>query len=65
MLAQNLKLHLGDQLRRFVAEGRPVLFLSVGTTAATSFGQLRNELGLEHDFLQVLAQWSPHAVCPA
>ncbi|MER7805420.1 ATP-binding protein [Streptomyces parvulus] len=38
---------------------RPVLFLQVGSLAATSAGSLQSELGLQHPLLDVLAQWSP------
>ncbi|MFE9792294.1 hypothetical protein ACFYRL_11180 [Streptomyces goshikiensis] len=38
---------------------RPVLFLQVGSLAATSAGNLQSELGLQYPLLEVLAQWSP------
>nr|WP_144298820.1 ATP-binding protein [Streptomyces sp. TLI_235] len=38
---------------------RPVLFLQVGSLAATSAGSLQSELGLQHPLLDILAQWSP------
>ncbi|MFG2537862.1 hypothetical protein ACGFU4_21765 [Streptomyces sp. NPDC048511] len=41
---------------------RPVLFLQVGSLAATSAGNLQSELGLQHPLLDVLAQWSPGEV---
>ncbi len=37
----------------------PMLFLPVGSTAAASEGELRNELGLQHNLIEVLRQWSP------
>ena len=40
LLAQNLKLHLGDQLRRFVAEGRPVLGICNGFQVLVRLGLL-------------------------
>ena len=50
---------LHDLARHQIAQDMPVLFLPVGSTAATSLGTLRNELGLDHDLLEVLEQWSP------
>lgn len=44
---------------RELDEGRPVLFLSVGDLSATSRGELRTELGLEDELLDVLPHWSP------
>ncbi|MFJ7164365.1 hypothetical protein ACIQUV_02530 [Streptomyces globosus] len=41
---------------------RPVLFLQIGSLAATSAGNLQSELGLQHPLLDVLAQWSPGEV---
>ncbi len=45
--------------RHEIAAGRPVFFVSAGSMASTSLGELRNELGLEHELPEVLAQWSP------
>lgn len=45
--------------RHELDEGRPVLFLSVGDIGATSRGELRTELGLDHELLDVLPHWSP------
>jgi phosphoribosylformylglycinamidine synthase I len=40
LLAQNLKLHLGEQLHRFVAEGRPVLGICNGFQVLVKLGLL-------------------------
>ena len=45
-----------------MSAGRPVVMLSVGNTTASSLGELRNELGLDHDFLvsrqvEALSYW--------
>jgi hypothetical protein len=45
--------------RHGIARGWPLLFLAVGGIGATNLGELRNELGLGHDVLEVLAQWQP------
>jgi len=41
------------------AAGTRCLFLPIGSFTASSLGDLRVELGLEHDILDVLAGWSP------
>lgn len=41
--------------------GTVSLFMPVGGFRASSLGELRNELGLDHDLLEVLAGWAPSA----
>jgi len=41
------------------AAGTRSLFLPIGSFTASSLGELRVELGLDHDILEVLAGWSP------
>jgi len=48
-----------DLAKRATQGSKPVLFLPVGTIAGASLGELRNELGLQHDLIEVLEQWSP------
>lgn len=45
--------------REVAAQGRPLVFIQVSSLAAESIGELRTELGLQHSFVDVLAQWSP------
>lgn len=45
--------------RQLVAEGIPVVFLPVGSLSATSLGALRQELGLSHDLVEVIAEGPP------
>ncbi len=42
-----------------LAGDTPVLAVAVGSTAARSLGELRNELGLDHDLFDVLRAWRP------
>jgi hypothetical protein len=44
---------------RLLAGDTPVLAVAVGSTAASSLGDLRNELGLDHDLFEVLKEWRP------
>jgi DNA replication protein DnaC len=37
--------------------GRDVVFIAVDQIGATSLGELRNELGLEHELIEVLRNW--------
>lgn len=39
-------------------EGRDVVFIAVDQIGATSLGELRNEIGLEHDLIEVLQNWT-------
>ena len=48
--------HLARQARGL---GVNVVFRSVGSTAATSLGGLRNELGLDYELIDILAEWTP------
>jgi hypothetical protein len=50
---------LGRVTERLLAEDKPVLAVAVGSTAASSLGELRNELGLDHDLFEVLQAWRP------
>lgn len=43
--------------RTAIAEGRDALVLASDTLAAASLGELRQELGLQHDILDVLINW--------
>ncbi|MER6958898.1 ATP-binding protein [Streptomyces sp. NPDC000618] len=45
--------------REVAAQGRPLVFMQVSSLAAESIGELRTELGLQHSFVDVLAEWSP------
>lgn len=45
--------------REVAAQGRPLVFMQVSSLAAESVGELRTELGLQHSFVDVLAEWSP------
>jgi hypothetical protein len=38
-------------------EGRDIVFIAVDQIAATSLGELRNEIGLEHELIEVLQHW--------
>ncbi|WUH91929.1 ATP-binding protein [Streptomyces sp. NBC_00433] len=40
-------------------QDRPLVFIQVSSLAATSVGELRTELGLQHSFVDVLAEWTP------
>jgi hypothetical protein len=44
---------------RLLAGDTPVLAVAVGSTAASSLGELRNELGLDHDLFEVFKEWLP------
>ena len=50
---------LYEVARKAAAEGRPVVFVSVGSMAAASIGTLQTELGLSHPLVDVLEQWQP------
>lgn len=56
-IGKTVALHrLAEHLK---AEDVPVLFLPVGDVAATSRGELRTELNLSHDVVEVVSQWRP------
>lgn len=40
--------------------GRDVVFIAVDQIGATSLGELRNELGLEHELIEILQNWPGH-----
>lgn len=46
-------------VRDRVTAGTPTLYMSVGDTAAASLGQLRTELGLDRELVDVMARWAP------
>jgi hypothetical protein len=48
---------LHDYCRGLTNEGRNVICLATDQIAAKSLGELRNELGLEHDILDVISNW--------
>jgi len=48
---------LHDLTDKLIEEGRDVVFLAVDHFAASSFGQLRAELGLDRELTEVLANW--------
>jgi hypothetical protein len=48
---------LHDYSRALINEGRDVICLATDQVAAKSLGELRNELGLEHDILDVISNW--------
>lgn len=49
---------LHDFAQELSNEARDCIFLAVDRLQAQSLGSLRNELGLEHEFLDVLANWA-------
>ncbi|BCL81970.1 phosphoribosylformylglycinamidine cyclo-ligase [Ktedonobacteria bacterium brp13] len=71
LLAQNLKLHLGDQLRRFVAEGRPVLGICNGFQVLVRLGLLpvasedaaRNATLTENESAHFECRWINLSAC--
>jgi hypothetical protein len=48
---------LHDYCRYLINEGRDVICIATDQIAARSLGELRNELGLEHDILDVISNW--------
>jgi hypothetical protein len=48
---------LHDLVATLRREGRDVVFLAVGDITAHSLGELREQFGLEHELLDVLANW--------
>lgn len=48
---------LHDLVRAYITESRDVVFLAVDRLEARSLGELRIELGLERDFVDVLNNW--------
>jgi hypothetical protein len=48
---------LHDLAEAFSNQGRDVVCVAVDQIAASSLGELRNELGLEHEFLEILLNW--------
>lgn len=48
---------LYDLVRMASDEGRDVVFLAVDRLAARSVGDLRNELGIDHELVDVLKNW--------
>ena len=46
-----------DLVESRLNEGRDVVFIAVDQIGATSLGELRNEIGLEHELIEVLQNW--------
>ena len=48
---------LHDLVQKLRDEGRDVVFLAVDHLAACSLGEIRQELGIDHDLTEILANW--------
>ncbi|MCD4770325.1 MAG: hypothetical protein K8R35_09175, partial [Bacteroidales bacterium] len=48
---------LYDMVQILEAEGKDVIFLAVDKLTSRSLQEIRTELGLEHDFIEVIANW--------
>jgi hypothetical protein len=48
---------LHDFAESAIDEGRDVVFIAVDQIGATSLGELRDELGLEHELIEILRNW--------
>ena len=48
---------LHDFAESRINEGRDVVFIAVDQIGAKSLGELRNEIGIDHELLQVLINW--------
>ena len=48
---------LHDFAESAIDAGRDVIFMAVDQIGATSLGELRNELGLEHELIEILRNW--------
>ena len=48
---------LHDVAESAIDAGRDVVFIAVDQIGATSLGELRNELGLEHELIEILRNW--------
>ena len=48
---------LHDLVQELRDEGRDVVFLAVDHFAARSLGEIRQELGIDHDLTEILANW--------
>ncbi len=46
-----------DLVESLLNGGRDVVFIAVDQIGATSLGELRNEIGLEHELVEVLPNW--------
>ena len=51
---------LHDFAESAIDAGRDVVFIAVDQIGATSLGELRNELGLEHELIEILRNWPGH-----
>jgi hypothetical protein len=49
---------LHDFAESCISEGRDVVFIAVDQIGARSLGELRNEIGLDHELIEVLLNWS-------